>query len=494
MTMYGSTRLSVVLALAMAALPACGAGRPGPTPQTTLNGAQGGLIVYGAVAGAATQPAAMARLLDSVQAQCGEKPQIGRVFSFRGTASVGVFFSVTNRPQGNRRVAGLVIASVTGPGAVEAALLTDDAARFGKTVNPMIKQLFEAWHPEAPAAPARAPGGASPAGAPAPALTPVTLADRTARVGVPAGWQVDPKSGGGGVLLRGPRGEVVVLGSMFLAQDPRGPAYRNSQRMGMRPLRGTVIFPADADLVKNFAPIIRELARANGFTPASLRIDYAEAVAPPAGSSFQGERAALATGWIDPDGKGRQYMFRVVGAVPPDPYGDFSFHDYAAYFPSTEPGQANAIASAIFSSFQVDQALVAQRASAEAAPHIARLKQVDAAQRQAVQANSARIIGNINQIGANATARMNAVGQANAAQHEQWNAGQDASSRNIQGFSNYLLDQRVVQDNDLYGNGSGTAGHGTLWNSTADALVKADPNRFETVDKPNFWQGTDYVR
>ena len=41
MTMYGSTRLSVVLALAMAALPACGAGRPGPTPQTTLNGAQG---------------------------------------------------------------------------------------------------------------------------------------------------------------------------------------------------------------------------------------------------------------------------------------------------------------------------------------------------------------------------------------------------------------------------------------------------------------------
>jgi hypothetical protein len=78
----------------------------------------------------------------------------------------------------------------------------------------------------------------------------------------------------------------------------------------------------------------------------------------------------------------------------------------------------------------------------------------------------------------------------NSVQHAQWNADQDAQARNNQGFSNYLLDQTVVQDNNMYGNG--TVGHGTLWNSTADALIKADPNRFEYVDKPNFWQGTDY--
>ena len=69
---------------------------------------------------------------------------------------------------------------------------------------------------------------------------------------------------------------------------------------------------------------------------------------------------------------------------------------------------------------------------------------------------------------------------------------QDANARNGQGFSNYLLDQTVVQDNNMYGNG--TIGHGTHWNTTADALVKANPNRFEYVDKPNFWQGTDYHR
>jgi endo-beta-N-acetylglucosaminidase D len=67
---------------------------------------------------------------------------------------------------------------------------------------------------------------------------------------------------------------------------------------------------------------------------------------------------------------------------------------------------------------------------------------------------------------------------------------EDAISRNGQGFSNYLLDQTVVQDNNMYNNG--TIGHGTVWNATADALVKANPDRFEIVNTPNYWQGIDY--
>jgi hypothetical protein len=53
-----------------------------------------------------------------------------------------------------------------------------------------------------------------------------------------------------------------------------------------------------------------------------------------------------------------------------------------------------------------------------------------------------------------------------------------------------LLDQTVVQDNNMYGNG--TVGHGTVSNSYADALVKVDPNRFEYVDAPNYLLGVDY--
>ena len=77
-----------------------------------------------------------------------------------------------------------------------------------------------------------------------------------------------------------------------------------------------------------------------------------------------------------------------------------------------------------------------------------------------------------------------------AMRNDSFERQEDAISRNGQGFSNYLLDQTVVQDNNMYNNG--TIGHGTFWNATADALVKADPNRYEIVDTPNYWRGVDY--
>jgi hypothetical protein len=78
----------------------------------------------------------------------------------------------------------------------------------------------------------------------------------------------------------------------------------------------------------------------------------------------------------------------------------------------------------------------------------------------------------------------------NAAQHSDWNEGEVNNARNGQGFENYILDQNVVQNNDMYG--TGEVGHATLYNSMAEALVKTDPNRFEIVDTPDYWLGTDF--
>jgi hypothetical protein len=476
------TRASVSGILWLFFVAGCGHATEAQTPLKTITTPQGGTIVYGQVAGATSQAAAMGFVLRSVHNDCGERPQVGNIFQVRGTNSVAVFFTVVNRTHGNKPVAGMVIAAQTGSNQFESGLVSDSTVRFSQTINPMLQQLFSVWHPGATTNPPSSTGKGVPS---AVALRKVTLPDSTASVGIPQGWSVDPKSGGGGILLRGPQGEVVVLNSWFLAQDPNGLGYRNAQRMGMKPLQGMVIFPANADLVKNFAQIIKLVSQAKGFTPAGLKIDYSEQVSPPVGSSFEGERCALATGQINPDGKGMQAMFRVICANPPDQYGDYHFADYVAYFPHTETSQANAIASAIFASFCVDEALVSQRASAEAAPHIAQLKQVDAQQRQAVQARNAQIIGNIQQIGANATARMNATQAANDAQHASYWAQQDSNARNSQGFSNYLLDQSVVQNN-------ATGAHGTLWNNTANALVQANPNRYTIVQTPNFWKGIDY--
>jgi len=66
-----------------------------------------------------------------------------------------------------------------------------------------------------------------------------------------------------------------------------------------------------------------------------------------------------------------------------------------------------------------------------------------------------------------------------------WRAGQDRQERNTQGFCNYLLDQSVIQDNRYNA-------HGTVWNGTAEALVKADPARFQYVEPRDYWKGIDH--
>jgi len=85
------------------------------TPLKTINNPQGGKIVYGLVDGASSQAAAMGAMLRAVHNQCGEKPQVGKIFQVRGTDSVAVYFTVVKRTQGNKPVAGLLIATQAAP-------------------------------------------------------------------------------------------------------------------------------------------------------------------------------------------------------------------------------------------------------------------------------------------------------------------------------------------------------------------------------------------
>jgi hypothetical protein len=479
--MYALGRFSAIFALSVVGLFACKAETQAPSPLTTINAPQGGRIVYGLLNGATTQSAALSRMLRAMHNNCGEKPQIGRVFQFIGSNSVGVFFTVTDHPDGNVPVAGMVIATMTGPNTVEAGMVFDTASRFAQTVNPMLQQLSSVWHPNSAAAASNSPAAASKSsapGSPVP-LHKVKLSDDTATVSIPAGWTVDPQSWGGTIRLHGTNGEVVMLNNAFIGEDPNSPGYRNAQQMGMGAPRGLVIYPANADLVQAFPNLIQQFRRVNGLPPANLKIENVEPASAP-----QGTRCAQATLHVDPNGKGMQAMFRIICTGTPYE-GVYPIWDYYALFPNGDTSQARALGGAIFASFQMDVALVTERGNAEAAPHLAQLRQNYNAQQEAMLANGARIVGSINQIGANATARMNATEAANDAQHAQWSAGQVENSRNIQGFSNYLLDQTVVQNNY-------TGAHATGWNAAADALVQSDPNKYSYVNTPNYVPGTDF--
>jgi hypothetical protein len=483
MIIYRNNWLSVLLALCLVFVGACSSVPRAQSALTTINNPQGGTIVYGLVSGATSPASAMAQVLHTVQSNCSEKPQVGKVFRAKGSNSDAVFFTVVNHPQGNKQVAGMIIAAQTGPKSVEAAMVSDDAARFSSTMNPLLKQLFTVWHPggtpnsspsagsASTSAPAAGNGGA------VPPLRRVTLPDNTASVGLPNGWTMDPGWGGGTMGVTGPHGERIGLNLGFTAIDPTNPFQRQHPPNAAQSAK-IVIYPYNVDPVKAFSDIFQQMRRVGGLGPTPLQITHAERVA-----GAQGRRCVHATGSFDPNGKGICEMNMVMCATTPAQTGMYGYTLYESLLPVTSAGQERATAAAILASYQVNTALINQQVAATTGPVIA-------AMNANVAAQAKQAIDNIHQIGANATARMNATEAAN---QQQW-AGFDQQESNIsrqgQGFSNYLLDQSVVQNNNV--GGSGMVGHATMWNTQANALVQSNPNKYEFVPEQNYWAGTDF--
>jgi hypothetical protein len=447
------------------------------------------------VAGATTQAAAMSKILIGMQNTCGEKPHLGKVFQFKGTKTVAVFFTVTDHSKGNKMVAGLVMSAASGPRQVEAALLSNDASRFGKTVNPMLQQLLSVWQPGGQSAASGSSAGEQSASAgnthsaSSARLHMATASDKSASIGIANGWRLDPSSASSTMALRGPNGELAVYNAMKPAVDPYNPQQVQAVRYGIYKGSGTMLYPYHPDLGKAYPELLQAWRRANNLPPAKLQVDKIE---PLKGAGT----CVLVTGHIDADGQGMKKLIDDICQTPPAQWGAYTITRNFNIMTDTQSEREQNTVMAMFMSVKVNQQVMNQQMQQKMARKQHSDQQWRAwgqqqsdlirAQGEAAQKNFADRQAANDAQHAGYWAQQN----NNAAQHAQWNAGQDAQARNNQGFSNYLLDQKVVQDNNMYGNG--TVGHGTLWNSTADALIKADPNRFEYVDKPNFWQGTDY--
>jgi hypothetical protein len=352
-------------------------------------------------------------------------------------------------------VAGMLIAAQTGPKTAEAAMVSDAAARFGNTVNPMLQQLFGAWHPGSAG---QVAGPAASAG-PAP-LHQVMAPDNSASVGIPNGWTF--KGSEGTMIVNGPNSEVVGLNYTRLASNPV------AQRTGMpAATQGKILYPANVDPVKGFPGLFQAFWRVNGGNP-TLQVTNAQQVPGP-----NGQRCVHATGHAvlgGPAGAASQMpeMEALLCTTAPGPMGNYMVSLSMSLIPANLADKERATVGAILSSFQVNQAVVARQANAMAAPAIAQ----------------------IHAIGQAATARYNATQASN---QQQW-AGFDQQESNIsrqgQGFSNYLLDQSVVQTNNV--GGTGAVSHTTMWNTQANALVQSNPNKYEFVPEQNYWAGTDF--
>jgi hypothetical protein len=89
------------------------------------------------------------------------------------------------------------------------------------------------------------------------------------------------------------------------------------------------------------------------------------------------------------------------------------------------------------------------------------------------------------QAGNNARIQANNAHAAEDAQSAAFQAHMDNIDRFSKSFQNYQLDQTELQDNNLNARGA-------VPNSLADALVKANPDRFQTVPTQDFLKGTDF--
>jgi len=427
----------------------------------TINPAEGGQITYGQVAGETTEAGAMGSILRNLHQRLGDRPRVGKLFDVRGSESVAAFFTVTKKNSGGGQIGGMIIVAKAATNHVEAALLTDDAARFSRTLGPMTKALFQVWHPMEAARTVSGAGGASTA-----PLHTIKLQDGSATIGLPDGWKLVPRmSQMGSVVAGGPNEESAEMGIAFNAMDPNNPTVQQTMRTVQNGgLRGTAYatasyIPYNAELTKTFEFQIQKLRKQANLQPAVYVFTHVT----PMGQS-QAERCAQLQGTVDfQDGKGKREMNTLYCAYAPNRFGQWSSTACMTTVPMQFAARERATLGAILESFEVDMAVVQRQANAIAKPEIDKIHEIG--KRAAIQAQAAH--------------------DAEAIQQSSVYAHWDSADKRSQEFENYQLDYAVISTTDH-------TAHGTFDADEAAALVRQNPDKYEYVSAPDYWKGIDY--
>jgi hypothetical protein len=404
----------------------------------------GGQVVYGPV-DQDTPQAAMAAVLRYVHTHFGDAPIVGKAFQSRDGQNFGAFFTVTAKTQGNRKIAGLAIVSLARGAKPAAAVLYDDSSRFAKTEPMLLRALTDAWRTAATPA---AASGASHSGT-VPPLTPTRFPDGSGAVNLPAGWRITFASHGAAKIV-GPRGETVLLsnsvGPIYDANNPQVQARLRYANPNNRP-----ILCPNSDALHTYLCILQQ----GGAQPA-FQLRNSRAL-PPQGRAVQ---AVLIDADIDlHDGRGVLSCELGLSITGISPLGDRTLGINGTCAPQSSAAQEQPTLKAIYDSYSINGQVVASEYAGDE-------------RRSREAGNNARIQAN------NAHA-------AEDAQSASYQAHMDNIDRFSKSFQNYQLDQTELQDSEQNARGA-------VPNSLADALIKANPDRFQAVPTENFLKGTDF--
>ncbi|HWZ62398.1 MAG TPA: hypothetical protein VNX02_05205 [Steroidobacteraceae bacterium] len=435
---------------------------------TVIDNPGGGSVAYAQMPAQHTLQGAMGKVLQYVHTRFGARPVITHVMRGADGSSLAVIFTVKSARADSQEVAGLALVAVSPSAPAKGAVLSDQADRFRSTVGPMLKRLqagaglaatggsaaggagsaptstpasTEATAPAlAPslAAPAAAvsspPGGAAGAAAtPAAALHQTPFPDGSGSIGLPDGWAITGAHAGE-VIAKGPSGAGLHFDWPIPALDPNDPRSRASRRGGAA---GPIAIPHGTDAANAFKSAIAQLYQKRGKAPPTIDIVDTKRLSP------QESLLVANIGAIDGQGPTRSAVD--IGIGPLDSLGGYTIFLYTISFPQSVAEQSQATVTAIFHSYKVNQDVAVAQSRADA---------------QKVQQFTESTVGDMRR-------------------------RQDAQDRQFQAFDNNLLDRTVIRDTDLNG-------HGTVSNDLADALVAANPNRFQEVPPSEYVKGIDY--
>lgn len=407
-----------------------------------IDNPSGGHVIYGPVQQGSPQ-AAMAAILRHVHSQFGEVPAVGTVFQSRDGQNFGAFFTVAAKTQGDTRYAGLVIVSLARGADPAAAVLYDESARFAKTEPVLLHALTDAWR-AASASPSAS--GASNAGA-VPPLMPTRFPDGSGAVNLPAGWRITFASHGSAYIV-GPRGEAVLLSNTVgPIYDPNNPKVQARLRYATsRP----ILCPT-SDALHTYLCVVQQKNAQPVFQITQSRAIPAQRLA---------VEAVLIDADLDlHDGRGMMSCELGLSITAVNALGSRTLGINGTCAPRSLAAQEQPTLNAIYHSYSINGQVVAQEFAGD--------------ERRSRQAgNNARIQAN------NAHA-------AEDARSASFQAHMDNIDRFSKSFQNYQLDQTELQDNNQNARGA-------VPNALADALVKANPDRFQTVPTANFLKGADF--
>lgn len=404
----------------------------------------GGQVVYGPV-DQDTPPTAMAAVLRYVHTHFGDEPLVGTVFQSRDGQNFGAFFTVTAKAQGNGKIAGLAIVSLARGAKPAAAVVYDDSSRFAKTEPVLLRALTDAWRSAStPAASSAAASAGS-----VPPLTPTRFPDGSGAVNLPNGWRITFASHGAAKIV-GPRGEAVLLsnsvGPIYDANNPQVQARLRYANPKNRP-----ILCPNSDALHTYLCILQQ-----GGTQPAFQLKNSRPL-PPQGRAVQ---SVLIDADLDlHDGRGVLSCELGLSITGVTALGDRTLGINGTCAPQSFAAQEQPTLKAIYDSYSINGQVVASEYAGDA-------------RRSREAGNNARIQAN------NAHA-------AEDAQSASYQAHMDNIDRFSKSFQNYQLDQTELQD-------SQQNARGAVPNALADALIKANPDRFQAVPTQNFLKGTDF--